>query len=83
MLSVIRHIGAEVVHLPVMRDREVRRIKPAIDHHHPELTNLAIRRAGVEIANQRKALTRQTGHRGSQIALIGNQVEMTTDVKAG
>jgi hypothetical protein len=42
MLGLVGHVRAEVMHLPVVGDRQVQRIQFAIDHHHAVLACLAI-----------------------------------------
>ena len=67
VLGIVRHIGGEVVNLPMAGDGDVQRVQFAIDHHHAVLADFAIRPAGVEVTENGQILAREFGQRRGQL----------------
>ena len=55
VIRLVGHVGGEVMHLPVSRNRQMRRIDRAVDHHDAVFARVAVLAPGVEIFDHQQS----------------------------
>ena len=78
----VRHVGLEIMDLPVARDRQMQRIDFAVDDHDAELAIEAIGIARIELIDQANIVAGKLRHSGDQLGEIFDANKMPAGVKA-
>ena len=82
MRGIRRHIGGEVMHLPIGRDREMERIERAIDDHDAIFARHAVGAARVEIIDRQQFIARQLIDGGGEVFAPFDPDKMPAGVEA-
>ena len=76
-----RHVGGEVVDLPVARHRRVQRIERAVDRHRAILAHAAVPVAQIDVLDEQHIVAGKGGDRGGELAGLLDAHEMFAGVE--